>query len=180
MIPQLSVQPRALILMGVAGCGKTAVGELLARRLNFPFFDGDNYHPENNIAKMAAGIPLDDQDRIPWLTNLHDIISKHLQAGKSLILACSALKQAYRDQLAAGNPELVFIYLKGDFDLIYRRMQERQDHYMRPEMLRSQFDALEEPVDALTIDVDQSLEAICEQIISHCYSDEYFKVKLNE
>lgn len=166
MIPPLSVQPQALVLMGVAGSGKTAVGQILSKRLNLPFFDGDNYHPPGNIGKMAAGIPLDDQDRIPWLANLHDIISEHLRAGKSVILACSALKQTYRNQLAEGNPGVVFIYLKGDFDLIYQRMQKRQEHYMKPGMLRSQFEALEEPDGALIVDIDQNIEAISEEILS--------------
>lgn len=166
MIPALSARPRALILMGVAGSGKTAVGQILSERLNLPFFDGDDYHPASNVAKMAAGIPLDDQDRIPWLKNLHEIILEHLQAGKSVILACSALKQSYRDLLGENIPGVTFIYLKGDYNLIFQRMKERHDHYMKPGMLQSQFDTLEEPVEAVTIDIDQNLDTIIEEILS--------------
>jgi len=108
--------PTALILMGVSGCGKTSIGELLSQELGWPFYDGDDFHPPANVAKMAAGIPLDDADRQPWLQTLHDLIHQHLAAGKSILLACSALKGAYRHTLAADNPGSVFVYLKGDFD----------------------------------------------------------------
>ena len=124
-------QPQALILMGVSGCGKSSVGELLSQKLGWPFFDGDDFHPPENVAKMAAGNPLNDDDRTPWLANLHDLIADHLSQGKSILLACSALKQKYRDQLAAGNPGTVFVHLKGDFDLIFGRMQARAGHYMK-------------------------------------------------
>ncbi len=156
--------------MGVSGCGKTVVGQRLSQLLNLPFFDGDDYHPPANIAKMSAGVPLNDADRIPWLAILRDIISDHLRDGQSLILASSALKQTYRDQIAApptwgDNPRTVFIHLQGGFDLIYQRMKSRKDHYMKADMLRSQFAALEEPADALIIDIDQSVEEIVNDII---------------
>lgn len=157
---------QALILMGVSGSGKTAVGKWLSQELNWPFFDGDDFHPKENVAKMAAGIPLDDDDRIPWLLNLHDIIADHLAQGKSLLLACSALKQTYRDLLLDGNPNTRFVHLKGDFGLIMSRMQERAGHYMKPEMLQSQFETLEEPADALTVDIAQNLDRITEEIIT--------------
>jgi len=162
-------KPRALILMGVSGCGKTSVGEQLSQKLDWPFFDGDDFHPDENVAKMAAGIPLDDNDRIPWLMNLHDLIADHLVDGKSLLLACSALKQTYRDQLAEGSPGTVFVHLKGDFALIMSRMQARTDHYMKPEMLRSQFETLEEPTCALTVDIGQNLDRITEEIITQLH-----------
>jgi len=158
-------QPRALILMGVSGSGKTAVGELLSQKLDWPFFDGDDYHPKENVDKMAAGIPLDDDDRIPWLMNLHDLIADYLAKGKSVLLACSALKQTYRNLLLEGNPNTRFIHLKGDFELIMSRMQARSGHYMKPEMLQSQFATLEEPTDALTVDIRQNLDRITEEII---------------
>jgi len=162
----MSSHPQALILMGVSGCGKTSVGERLSQILGWPFFDGDNYHPQENIAKMAAGIPLNDDDRTPWLANLHDLITEHLEQGQSLLLACSALKQRYRSQLSNGNPGTVFVHLKGDFDLIFSRMQARSGHYMKAEMLRSQFAALEEPTNALTIDIDQDVEEIVAEILA--------------
>lgn len=159
-------RPQALILMGVSGSGKTAVGELLSQKLGWPFFDGDDFHPKDNVAKMAAGIPLDDDDRTPWLLNLHDLIADHLARGKPLLLACSALKQTYRDLLLDGNPNTLFVHLKGDFGLIMSRMQARAGHYMKPEMLNSQFETLEEPTDALTVDIGQNLDRITEEIIT--------------
>jgi gluconokinase len=162
-------QPQALILMGVSGSGKTAVGELLSQKLGWPFFDGDDFHPKENVEKMAAGIPLDDDDRIPWLMNLHDLIADHLAERKSLLLACSALKQTYRDLLLEGNPNTLFIHLKGDFGLIMSRMQARSGHYMKPEMLYSQFETLEEPTDALTVDIGQNLDRITEEIITQLH-----------
>lgn len=157
--------PKALILMGVSGCGKTSVGQLLSQNVGWPFYDGDDFHPQKNVDKMAVGIPLDDDDRAPWLAILHDLISNHLGEGKSILLTCSALKKKYRDQLAEGNPGVVFVHLKGDFELIFNRMQARSGHYMQAEMLRSQFETLEEPEDAIQVEIDQSIEKITEQII---------------
>lgn len=162
----MSDPPIAVILMGVSGCGKTSVGMELSQMLDWPFFDGDEFHPPENVTKMAAGSPLDDADREPWLRNLHDLITEHLTQGKSLIIACSALKQKYRNQLEEGNPGTVFVYLKGDFDLIFRRMQLREGHYMKPEMLKSQFASLEEPSEALTIDIANPVEQIVEMIVN--------------
>ena len=162
----MSNPPQAVVLMGVSGCGKTSVGAELSRILGWPFFDGDDFHPPENVAKMAAGIPLNDDDRAPWLANLHDLIAEHLRRGQSALLACSALKQKYRTQLAAGNPGTVFVHLKGDFDLIFGRMQARAGHYMKAEMLRSQFATLEEPTEALTVDINQNLDRIVVEIIT--------------
>ncbi len=161
-----STPPQALVLMGVSGCGKTFVGERLSQILGWPFFDGDDFHPKENVNRMAAGIPLNDDDRSPWLANLHDLIAEHLAKGKSLLLACSALKQTYRNQLAEGNPGTVFVHLKGDFDLIFNRMQARTGHYMKAEMLRSQFETLEEPDDSLTVDIGQNIDVIVKEIIA--------------
>jgi len=162
----MSNQPQSVILMGVSGCGKTAVGIRLANELGWPFYDGDDFHPRENVEKMSNGIPLDDEDRTQWLAALHEMIVTHLAQDQSMLIACSALKQKYRDQLAGGNTGTVFVYLKGDFDLIFERMRVRSGHYMQAEMLRSQFDALEEPNDALLVDVNQSLELIVDQIIT--------------
>ncbi len=152
--------------MGVSGCGKTTVGERLSEKTGWPFFDGDDYHPPDNVARMAAGQPLNDQDRRPWLDNLHQLILDHLADNESLILACSALKKSYREILRGGEGDRVdFVYLQGSFDLIYQRMTAREDHYMKPGMLRSQFDTLEEPEQALVIDIDTSIEQIVSQII---------------
>lgn len=158
---------QGFILMGVAGSGKTSIGKMLAERLGWDFLDADDFHPAENIAKMAAGIPLNDDDRSPWLASLHDRLSSMLKAGKHPILACSVLKEAYRQRLMDdGNGGLVLVYLKGSYDLIYRRISERAGHYMKPEMLQSQFATLEEPKTAFSVDIDQSPEEIVQQIIS--------------
>lgn len=161
----MNPNPVAVVLMGVSGCGKTSVGVQLAEITGWPFYDGDDFHPEENVAKMASGIPLDDYDRLPWLDNLYRLLADHLRVGKSVILACSALKQAYRDRLAGGNQEIIFVYLKGDFELVFQRMQTRTDHYMKAGMLKSQFETLEEPADAFVVDIAQTLEQIVAAIL---------------
>ncbi len=155
----------AVILMGVSGCGKTSVGEGLSKALGWPFYDGDDYHPQANIDKMTLGIPLEDKDRKPWLENLHRLIGEHLDANQSLIVACSALKTKYRQILRGDREELVFVHLKGDFDLIYARMRKRSGHYMKADMLHSQFRDLEEPVDAITISIEKSIGEIVKEVI---------------
>jgi len=167
----MNSKPTALILMGVSGCGKTSVGVRLSEVLGWPFFDGDDFHPGENVQKMSQGIPLTDNDRYSWLATLHDLIESHLQSGKSILLGCSALKHRYRNQLAEGNRGIVFVYLKGDFDLILARMSARQGHYMEAGMLRSQFDSLEEPSEAVIIDINKSLEQIVAEILGHLTSN---------
>ncbi|MFO7943444.1 MAG: gluconokinase [Anaerolineales bacterium] len=154
-----------IILMGVSGCGKTSVGINLSKKLDWPFFDGDDFHHEENVAKMSAGQPLTDQDRLPWLITLNDLLKDHLQKGTSMILACSALKEEYRQILTSGISNVVFVHLRGDFDLIHARMQARRKHYMKAEMLRSQFASLEPPKNGITVEVDQSLEEITAKIL---------------
>ena len=151
--------------MGVSGCGKSTVGYLLSQRLGWPFYDADHYHPAENIAKMAQGIPLTDADRLPWLEHLADLIQEHLTRGESLVLACSALKEHYRTRLERGQPEVQFVYLQGSFELILARMQAREGHYMKANLLKSQFDALEEPEDALVVPIDQPVEEIVDAVI---------------
>ena len=152
--------------MGVSGCGKTTVGILLAERLGWDFYDADDFHSPENIAKMAAGIPLRDDDRLPWLATLHKLIFTCLDEGRPGILACSALKERYRKKLLAGNPNVRLVYLKGDFSTIIERMQARSRHYMKPDMLQSQFDALEEPLNAITISISFPVEEIVSMVIS--------------
>ena len=152
------------IIMGVSGCGKTTVGTELANHLGWNFYDADDFHPPENVAKMASGTPLNDDDRHPWLVSLHDLISASLEKGKSGVLACSALKESYREILLKNNENVQIVYLKGSFDLILSRMQARSGHYMKPEMLKSQFDTLEEPVDALTVPISMSVAEILGQI----------------
>jgi len=157
---------RFFILMGVSGCGKSSVGEALAKELGWDFYDADDFHPPENVAKMASGTPLNDSDRAPWLATLHDLISSSLKADQPGVLACSALKERYRQQLLDGNQDAQIVYLKGSYDLIWSRMEKRKDHYMKPHMLQSQFDALEEPTDALTVDISVSVDEIVQEILS--------------
>lgn len=160
-----SMETRFFIVMGVSGCGKSSVGKSLARSLGWDFYDADDFHPPENVAKMANGIPLDDSDRAPWLAALNELISSSLKADHPGVLACSALKERYRQQLMNGNDGVQIVYLKGSYDLIWSRMEERADHYMKPQMLKSQFDALEEPTNALTIDISIPLDDIVQKII---------------
>src|SRR5215213_1147079 len=113
------MKTRFILVMGVAGCGKTTVGELVARRLGWNFYDADAFHPAENIAKMANGTPLDDSDRVPWLTALHALISASIMENRPAVLACSALKESYREQLLKGNEGVQIVYLKGSYELIW-------------------------------------------------------------
>jgi gluconokinase len=151
--------------MGVSGCGKTTIGKALATILGWDFYDADDFHTSENKAKMRAGIPLNDDDRAPWLASLHGLITCCLEDNKPGVLACSALKESYRQILLAGNQGLLTVYLKGDYDLICERMIARSDHYMKPEMLRSQFEVLEEPTYGLVVDISQSVDEIVAHIL---------------
>ncbi len=158
-----------LIVMGVSGCGKSTVGKGLADELGWPFYDGDDFHPPENVAKMSQGIPLTDEDRAGWLAALADLIRGSLAQGKPGVLACSALKQKYRDQLCVDPAQVKFIYLKGSYGLIKARMLARPGHYMKTGMLDSQFATLEEPQNALTVDIDQSPQQISEFIMKNLH-----------
>ena len=157
-----------IILMGVSGCGKTTVGELLAQDLNLPFYDADDFHPETNVKKMESGIPLNDDDRKPWLKELALQIKKW-NRNDGAVLACSALKDTYREMLVADSNrnEVQFVYLKGSKKLIAERLKQRSGHYMPPKLLDSQFEALEEPDDAVIMPINHSPEKISERIIAH-------------
>lgn len=154
-----------IVLMGVSGSGKTTVGRQLAARLEVPFFEGDDFHPAENVAKMRRGEPLTDADRGPWLAALHGLLAEHERGEQPLVLACSALKAGYRGQLQAGGLDPTFVYLKGDYDLIAGRMHARLGHFMPQSLLQSQFDALEEPENAIVVNVDQPVERIVDEIV---------------
>jgi gluconokinase len=154
-----------IVVMGVSGAGKTTVGQLLAEALQAEFVEGDAYHPPENIEKMRRGIPLGDADRWPWLAILSAEIDRWLAAGKTVVLACSALKQRYRDILAKRRLGVRFVHLEGDKALIRRRLDRRQGHYMPAVLLDSQFAALEPPAEAITVDVTGTPEAITATII---------------
>jgi carbohydrate kinase (thermoresistant glucokinase family) len=162
-----SHQVNVIVFMGVSGSGKTAVGETLAKRLGWVYHDGDDFHPKENVAKMAIGTPLTDADREPWLARLQGLIREQIVKMQPAVLSCSALKQTYREKLRQDNHGVVFVHLKGDFDTIYRRMKVRDGHYMKPEMLRSQFETLEEPEDALVLDISRPVDELVEQTIHH-------------
>ena len=156
--------------MGVSGSGKTTLGKALAQKLGWEFFDADDFHPPANIAKMTAGIPLSDTDRAPWLAALHDQLLSTLKADHHPVLACSALKERYRFQLLEGLRGIEIIYLKGSYDLILTRMSRRAGHYMKPEMLRSQFKVLEEPAYAFVLDAFLPLNDMIEKIVTEYFS----------
>lgn len=150
--------------MGVAGSGKTTVGRLLAGRLGWPFFDADDFHPPANVEKMSRGVPLTDADRAGWLAALADLLRRQTAEGGSVVLACSALKQRYRDRLRIETASVQFVYLKGSLALLQARLAARRDHFMKADMLASQFAALEEPRDALTVDVAASPDQIVDYL----------------
>jgi len=147
-----------VVLMGVCGCGKSTIGRALAAELDWPFLDADTVHPQANVAKMAAGIPLTDEDRWPWFDRIVAEMRRHTAAGKHVVIACSALKQAYRDRLASGG-SVRFVYLKGDAKTIGPRLAGRTGHFMPPSLLESQFATLEEPAAAIVIDIVQPVAA---------------------
>ncbi|MBB3356056.1 gluconokinase [Rhizobium lentis] len=157
-------RPQAIIVMGVSGCGKSSVGEKLAEALHLPFVEGDALHPAANVEKMSKGIPLTDEDRVPWL----DLIGKRMQAslekGEGIIVSCSALKRIYRDRLrAAAGGNLFFVYLEGSKALLTKRMGERKGHFMPVSLLESQLATLEVPTGepgVVTVDIDDTIDGI--------------------
>ena len=155
-------------MMGVTASGKTTVGRALAARLGWPFADADDYHLPASIAKMHAGIPLTDADRAPWLASLRGLIARAIDRREHLVLACSALKQSYRDVLGGGLHPVRFVYLKADEAALRARLEHRSDHFAGTNLLVSQFAALEEPHDALSIDATAPLDWILDTIRYEC------------
>ena len=151
-----------IVIMGVSGVGKTTAGAILAERLGWGFYDADDFHTKGNIEKIKAGIPLTDADRVPWLAALRGLIRSR-DAG--MVLACSALKQSYRDYLGDGRRDVAFVYLKGDVSLIEERLEGRKGHFARPGILESQLKDLEEPEDAIVVDASPDPESIAGEII---------------
>lgn len=160
--------PVAIVVMGVQGIGKTTTGRMLASRLGVPFTDGDSLHPARNVALMAAGTPLDDADREPWLRLVGDTIASHAATG-GVVVACSALKRAYRDTLRAHAPSLYIVEPWGPIELIASRIAARSHEYMPPTLLQSQYDTLEplEPDErGIRVSVEQSPDDVVEEILS--------------
>lgn len=179
------------IIMGVSGCGKSTLGAFLSEKLGWPLHEGDDFHPQENIEKMARGEPLTDQDRLPWLLKLHEAIERERRSGSDALVACSALKRQYRqillygskalvsssapgqDLLPPSSPNVFFLFLHGDYDVLYQRMVARRGHYMKADMLRSQFDTLEPPLDeenVLPLDVRRSIPDMAMEVERHIIS----------
>lgn len=155
-----------VILMGVSGVGKSAVGERLAARLGWAFHDGDDFHPQANVRKMAAGQPLTDEDRWPWLAAIREAIEAHERDGTDAIFACSALKEDYRRYLLANAPSARIVYLRGARSLIEERLRSRKGHFFRVDLLASQLASLEEPSAAVVVDVDAELDVVVERVLT--------------
>ena len=160
--------PVVLVLMGVSGCGKTTIGELLAGRLHWACEEGDSLHPPANVAKMRAGHPLDDVDRAPWLAKVADWVDARLDAGESGVITCSALRRAYRDLIARRGNGVEFVYLHGSRELIASRLNARHGHFMPPSLLDSQFATLEEPAadePAIRVEIGAAPDLIAARIV---------------
>lgn len=158
----------ALIVMGVSGSGKSTVGEALAKRLGWRFEDGDGFHPPANVAKMRAGHPLTDEDRRPWLLAIAAEIARVAAAGDHVVIACSALKRAYREMLLQGRRDARIVFLDGSEELIAARLRKRTGHFMPPGLLASQFDTLEVPAadeHVITVSIDADVETIVDDIV---------------
>jgi len=153
-----------VLVMGVSGSGKTTIGEALARELGWKYLDADDYHSPENVAKMAAGVPLEDSDRWPWLEKINEELLKIQKQGKSAVIGCSALKHAYRERLARGLRDFEIVYLRGDFELIQSRIAARKHRFMPAALLQSQFDALEPPAHAIEVDVSAPVESSLSEI----------------
>jgi gluconokinase len=156
-----------IVVMGVAGSGKTTIGELLARRLGWPFHDADDLHSLTNRDKMRRGIALTDIDRRPWLAAVRGLVAEYVAKHADAVIACSALKQLYREAIITDPKVVRLIYLKGAYDLIAARLARRQAHFFDPHLLRNQFETLEEPTDAIVEDVARDPSAIVDSIVAH-------------
>jgi len=154
------------VVMGVSGCGKSTVAEMLASLAGGVFLDADDFHPAENKAKMAASIPLTDEDRWPWLDTLNQALKARAADGQLVFLACSALREIYRSRLSVSLPELRFIYLKGRKELILERMRAREGHFMPSALLASQFATLEEPAGAIVVSIEKPLDEMVGEILA--------------
>ncbi len=153
-----------IVVMGVSGAGKTTIGRMLAEQLRWEFHDADDLHSPANKNKMARGIALTDADRAPWLESIHDLIASSLARNINVVLACSALKQSYRDEIVVDPARVKIVYLKGSPELIASRIAHRTNHFMNKDLLGSQFDTLEEPHDAIVVDIAPPPETIVANI----------------
>ena len=167
--------PSALVIMGVAGSGKSTIGDALAQRLGWRYEDGDSFHPAANVAKMSSGQPLTDEDRWPWLKAIAAEIERCRQAGEHIIIACSALKKAYRDILVHGRDDIRMVYLCGSQGLVADRLSNRKGHFMPPGLLDSQFATLEPPSPKerpITVSIDAPVDLIVDHIVQQLQPDQ--------
>jgi gluconokinase len=155
-----------VIVMGVSGSGKSTIGQLLADRLGWSFRDGDEFHPLANVAKMRSGVPLNDEDRRPWLLAIQTFMQKSHANGQSAVVACSALKATYRDLLLGGEPWVRFVHLHGSRELLAQRLQARPGHFMPPALLDSQLATLESPEDALAVEISELPPQLVDRIVT--------------
>ncbi len=159
--------------MGVSGCGKSTIGKRLSTRLGWEFIEGDDLHPQDNIEEMASGDPLEDEDRVPWLHTINQLLLERQAEGVSIIIGCSALKGWYREILRRDVDNLIFVYLSGEYETILQRMQARGAHFMKANMLRSQFEDLEPPsaTEALVVSIEDPVEIIVDKIVEEITSE---------
>jgi gluconokinase len=163
-----------IVVMGVSGSGKSTIGALLAGELRCPYAEADDFHPLANVEKMAAGQPLTDEDRMPWLAAIGAWMDEQIEAGRTAVVSCSALRRAYRDRLRAGRPEIQIVYLRGDRDLIAARLATRHGHFFHAEMLDTQFAVLEEPTpdeDVLVVSIGGTPQEIVADILTRLKGD---------
>lgn len=155
-----------ILVMGVSGSGKSTIGKMLAEKLKWQFQDADDFHSQDNIEKMKRGIPLTDKDRTPWLHTIQQAIKNWLEEKRNVVLACSALKESYREELCYSHEQVHFVYLEGSYELVKDRIRNRKDHFMNESLLKSQFETLEEPVEGIHVNIAHSPEAIVNEIVS--------------
>lgn len=162
-----------IVVMGVSGSGKTTIGSLLAKRLGYRFYEGDDFHSEEHIEKMASGIPLSDEDRAPWLIGIRTVMEQCRRSGTNAVIACSALRQSHRSYLCDEAGDVRFVYLKGDYEFIRERMSRRHSHFMKHTLLESQYSILEEPIDAIIAEVTERPQAIVAKIEEELLADRW-------
>ncbi len=155
-----------ILVMGVSGSGKSTISKMLADELQYDFQDADDFHPQSNIEKMAQGLPLTDRDREYWLQSMRQVISQWLQEDKNVVLACSALKKSYRQQLCYDHEGVCLVYLRGSYELIKQRLENRTNHFMGKDLLDSQFEDLEEPISGIQVDIDKLPAEVTAEIIN--------------